>query len=61
MAKHRITLQQAAVANPEKQRPKYQRLADRLSAKIADYETAQDKIKYLKEVALIAYGNNSGQ
>ena len=61
MAKHRLTLQQAAVANPEKLRPKYQRLADRLSAKIADYESAKDKVKYLKEVALIAYGNNSSK
>ena len=61
MAKHLLTLAQASVANPEKLRPKYQRLADRLSAKIAEYGTAKDKVKYLKEVAQIAYGNNSAK
>ena len=49
------------VANSEKQRPKYQILSSRLSAKIADYESATDKVKYLKEVALIAYGNGPGK
>ena len=58
MANHKLTLAQANVANPEKQRRKYQILADRLSAKIGDYENAENKVTYLKEVALIAY---SGQ
>ena len=59
MSNHRLTLQQANVANPEKQRRKYQILAARLSDKIADYENAQNKVTYLKEAALIAYGNHS--
>ena len=61
MANHRLTVQQAQVANPEKQRTKYKIIASRLSAKIADYENATNKVKYLKEVALIAYGNGTGK
>ena len=55
MANQKLTLQMANVANPEKQRPKYKILADRLSAKMADYESSTNKVTYLKEVALIAY------
>ena len=58
MANQRLTLQQANVANPEKQRQRYQILADRLSAKIVDYENAENKVTYLKEVALIAYSSS---
>ena len=61
MANHRLTLQQAQVANPERQRAKYQILSSRLSAKIADYENSTNKVKYLKEVAMIAYGNGKGK
>ena len=53
-------LQQANVANPDKQRSKYKILASRLSDKIAEYDVADDKVQYLREVALIAYGRNSG-
>ena len=59
IARHRLTVQQAAVANPEKQRKKYQILAARLADKIGEYEDTHDKIKYLRDVALIAYGNNN--
>ena len=58
MANQKLTLQMANVANPEKQRPKYKILADRLSAKMADYENSTNKVKYLKEVAIIAYHYN---
>ena len=61
IARHRLTIEQANVANPEKKRVKYQILANRLSAKIAEYENVKNKVTYLKQVALIAYGGNSGQ
>ena len=57
IARHRLTIEQAGVANPEKQRPKYKKLAERLSAKIAEYPDARNKVKYLKQVAQIAYGS----
>ena len=61
ITRHRLTIEQANVANPEKKRAKYQILANRLSAKIAEYENVKNKVTYLKQVALIAYGGNSGQ
>ena len=57
IARHRLTIEQAAIANPEKQRPKYQKLANRLSDKIAEYESTTNKVTYLKQVAQIAYGS----
>ena len=53
-------LAQANVANPDKQRSKYKIIASRLSNKISEYNKAEDKVKYLREVAHIAYGRNSG-
>ena len=61
IAKNKLTLQQANVANPEKQRSKYQILASRLSDKVAEYHNTEDKVRYLREIAHIAYGRNSAQ
>ena len=59
ISRHRLTVQQARVANPEKKRAKYQILAARLADKIGEYESTQNKVEYLRDVALIAYGNNN--
>ena len=59
ISSHRLTVEQANVANPEKRRKKYQILATRLADKIGEYEDTQNKVKYLRDVALIAYGNNN--
>ena len=56
IADNRLILQQANVANPDKQRSKYKIIATRLSDKIAEYDQADNKVKYLREVANIAYG-----
>ena len=60
IADNRLILQQASVSNPDKQCSKYKIIASRLSDKIAEYGEADNKVKYLREVAHIAYGRNSG-
>ena len=59
IARHRLTVEQAAVNNQEKKRAKYQILATRLADKMKEYDSTPNKIKYLRDVALTVYGNNN--